>query len=302
MQDLCIRIGSVLPFYCWRGQNITIITIIKTHHYNHYNFINHSTINMSDRKTFLVTGAGRGIGLGLAGTILQKPSATLIAAVRDPAKSTAAIEALPRADGARVIIVKIDSSVDADPAAAVHKLREEHGITSIDVVVANAGIAHSGTPVTTIDPAVLREHLEVNTVAPVLLLQAVLPLLKASTSKDGPLFLPLSTAVASNGLADYIMGLFPPTLASYGASKAALNFLVTRLHVEESWLTTFVVHPGLVLTDMGSGLVSASGKDAEAAAIDVPTSVAGLSKLIDEATRNTHGGSFKNYDGTSLPW
>lgn len=254
---------------------------------------------MSQRKTYLVNGASRGIGLGLAGSILQKPGATLIAAVRDVSKATPALEALPKAADARLIVVKIDSQNDADPPAVVKQLQEQHGLTSIDVVIANAGIAHSGTPVSTVPPSLLREHLEVNTVAPVVLLQAVLPLLKASAD---PLFLAISTLVGSIAAQETISKMFPAVFAAYGPSKAALNYLIARLHFEETWLTTVAVHPGLVLTDMGSGLVSvAGGKDATGA-IDVPTSVGGLLKLTDEATREEYGGQFRDWTGKKLPW
>lgn len=254
---------------------------------------------MSEQSTYLVTGAGRGIGLGLAEAILQKPGVTLIAAVRDVAKATSALEVIPKAEGSSLIIVKIDSQNDSDPAAAAKQLGEEHGITSIDVIIANAGIAHSGAPVSKASPDALREHHNVNSVAPIILFQAFLPLLKASKN---PVFIPISTSVASVALLEHLTKIFPPVLAPYGASKAALNYLVTRLHFEETWLTTFVVHPGLVVTEMGSGLISTSEDAASLGAIDVPTSAAGLFKLASEATREKYGGSFRNWDGTTVPW
>lgn len=255
---------------------------------------------MSERKTYLVTGTSRGIGLGLASAILQQPGATLIAAVRDTAKASSSLEALPKADGAKLIVVKIDSQSDTDPAAAVKKLQEEHGITSLDVVIANAGIAYAGTPVSKISTEIMREHLNVNTIAPIVLFQALQPLLKASKS---PVFMPISTNIGSIAAQGVLIKMFPPVFAAYGSSKAALNWLVTRIHFEEPWLTTFVVHPGLVTTDMGSGLIAASEGEAETyGAIDAQTSAGGLLKLVNGASREEYGGTFRSWDNKIIPW
>ncbi|KAK7448007.1 hypothetical protein CaCOL14_007360 [Colletotrichum acutatum] len=199
--------------------------------------------------TILVTGAGRGIGSRLVASLLLRPSSTVIAAVRDPLKGPAkALLYLPKGEGSKVIIVKIDSSVETDPAEAVSILQRDHSIDALDVVIANAGIAHSSSPVIKTSTTAIRDHLAVNTIGPLLLFQATAPLLKAS--KTGrPVF------VAVTSMLDTISGMeslesLPPALSPYGASKVALNWFIRRLHFEETWLTSFVLHPGTVATDM----------------------------------------------------
>ncbi|KAG9192765.1 norsolorinic acid ketoreductase [Alternaria panax] len=253
---------------------------------------------MSSSLTYLITGANRGIGKGFTSTLLQRPNTTVIAGVRDVAKSTSALEALTKASGSKLIIVKIDSSVETDPKNAVAELQSKHGITSLDVVIANAGIAHSGSTVINTTSDALRDHFAVNTIAPILLLQAVKPLLQASKSGN-PIYLGISTAIGSIG-AQAMLASFPQVFSPYGASKAALNWTFARIHFEETWLTAYVTHPGLVLTDMGTGLATADELKA-AGAITVEESINGVLSTLDKADRNISG-TFQNYDGTTLPW
>lgn len=95
---------------------------------------------------------------------------------------------------------------------------------------------------------------------------------------------------------------YSQTLSPYGASKAALNWLVAGIHFEEPWLTAFVAHPGLVLTDLAPAVVPQGRDPVSFGAIVVDTSVTGLLKLVDTANRSEFGGKFKKYDGTLLPW
>ncbi|KAH6999339.1 aflatoxin biosynthesis ketoreductase nor-1 [Ilyonectria destructans] len=255
---------------------------------------------MSSSKTYLITGANRGIGKELTANLLLRSGITVVAAVRDTSKAASSLTSLPKGEGSRLVLVKIDSQVDTDAAAAVAQLRGEHGITSLDVVIANAGIAHSGTTVSNTNPDAIRDHINTNTIGPVTLFQAVSPLLKANQNGN-PIFLPISTIFGSIGGQDYLSQV-PPVMSPYGASKIALNWIVHRIHREESWITAFVVHPGLVLTDMGSGMLPAGADPAAFGALSVEASVAGLLKLIDSANREKHGGTFQNVDGTPLPW
>ncbi|VUC21463.1 unnamed protein product [Clonostachys rosea] len=255
---------------------------------------------MSQNKIYLITGAGRGIGLGLTASLLQRPSTTVVAAVRDPARATEALEKLPKGQDSKVIVIKLDSGVDTDASDAVSRLQKDFEISALDVVIANAGIANDGTTVLKSSPKSIRDHLNVNTIAPISLLQATEPLLKKAQSGN-PVFLALSTAVGSVGLQEKLAH-FPPKLSPYGASKTALNWLVKRVHLEEPWLTAFVIHPGLVLTDMGTGLVNAASDPSKTGAITVDVSVNGILKTLDSASREISG-TFQNYDGSyQLPW
>ncbi|KAL5399456.1 hypothetical protein PMIN03_012679 [Paraphaeosphaeria minitans] len=250
---------------------------------------------MSTNTTYLITGANRGIGRGLTAELLQRPYVTVIAAVRDTSATT--FVNLPAGDGSKLIIVKLDSLTESDAKEVVAQLLARHGITSLDVVIANAGIANSSASVDETTSDNLRDHFNTNTIGPVLLFQATKPLLKES---DKPVFLAISSGVGSMGVQE-AFAAFPAKFSPYGASKAALNWLVRRIHFEEPWLTAYVTHPGVVMTDMLNTVAGPGADPVALGAITVDASVKGMLSTLDSASREI-GGTFQNHDGTTLPW
>jgi norsolorinic acid ketoreductase len=101
---------------------------------------------MAPHRTILVTGASRGIGQGIVRALLQEPSTTVIAAVRDLLpEPCSSLRALPKCTGVQLIIIKIDAAISSDAAEAIVILKRDYAIDSLDIVIANAGIAYSGT-------------------------------------------------------------------------------------------------------------------------------------------------------------
>jgi norsolorinic acid ketoreductase len=255
---------------------------------------------MSTSSTVLITGGNRGIGRGLVKTFLAKPSSTVIAGVRDPSHRTSkSLGDLPKGKDSKLIIVKLDSSVHSDATEAVTVLKRDYNINSLDIAIANAGIALDGALVrdTTIDN--INKHFEVNTIGPIVLFQAIADLLQASSN---PTFIAISTLIGSVGSMEHLVGL-PPTASPYGGSKAALNWFIRRLHFEEPWLTSFVFHPGLVETDLAIAAVGQNSLQnlSNFGAISVDTSVASMVDVISKGGKEL-GGTFQNYDGTPIAW
>ena len=161
----------------------------------------------------------------------------MIAAVRDPRTSGKTLEALPLAAGTRLIIVKIDSASMTDAKAAIQALKTEHSIHSLDVVIANAGLGHSWDKVLNTSIESIRECIDVNTIGPLLLFQAVYPLLAAAPH---PKFFVMATGVSSFGLMEH----FPIPSAGYGASKAAINYITRKIHFEHQNVISVCLYPG----------------------------------------------------------
>lgn len=255
---------------------------------------------MSSKNIVLITGASRGLGRGFVSAFLQRSETTVVAAVRDTAsRSSIALNDLPKADGSSLIVIKIDSASESDPSTAVKALKENHNIEHLDIVIANAGISHSFQTILQSSSGSIQDHFAINTVAPIVLLQATAPLLKASPN-GRPRFIAISSVMGSISGMDVLEGL-PPLSSPYGASKAALNWFIRKAHFEESWLTCFAIHPGVVQTDM---VVEFSGSLSAAesmGAIPVEKSVEGMCKVIDSATRDV-GGTFQSYKSIAVPW
>lgn len=190
---------------------------------------------------YLITGASRGIGRGLAEKFLSRSNTTVIAAVREPAgASSQSLQFLPKGESSRLVVVKVDSKSSTDPAAAVETLQREHGIDHLDVVIANAGISEDFSPVHGVSIPVLREHIEVNGYGPIYLYQAVYPLLKKSKN---PTFVGVGSPLGSIGG----MEQRPYPCAAYGPSKAILHWIMRKIHLENEDFVSFVADPGLVI-------------------------------------------------------
>ncbi|OJK01781.1 hypothetical protein ASPACDRAFT_42046 [Aspergillus aculeatus ATCC 16872] len=169
-------------------------------------------------KVVLITGASRGIGKRLVAQYLARPDTTVIATVRDPKSASAEqLETLPKSkDGSRLIV---------------------NGLDHIDIVIANAGICDHWGPVLEAAEEEVRSHLEVNTLGPLRLFQAMAPLLKNASA---PKFIYISTLLASIGGIGQMYTLTGP----YGMSKAAGNYFVRKAHAENEHLVTLSIDPG----------------------------------------------------------
>lgn len=96
----------------------------------------------STKTTILITGTNRGIGKGFVETLLTRPDHIIIAAVRDLGTSPSLAQ-IPVAKGSRLVIVKIDATIESDAANAVKELlNNEQAIDHLDVVIANAGFCN----------------------------------------------------------------------------------------------------------------------------------------------------------------
>lgn len=223
--------------------------------------------------TILITGAGRGIGFELARQAVDK-GWSVIGSVRN-------------VDAQRELASRIPEmavlNFDVTDQAAMDKIANAFQ-RPIDVLVNNAGIIGDDPQATdTINGDAFEKLLATNVVAPLRVMQAFLPYLKASAH-------PRIVNISS------IMGAMKGTSSGkvgYRASKAALNKL-TQAMAEElagDGITAVSMHPGWVRTDMGGPSASISPKE----------SAFGILNVISQLTREDSG-SFINYDGTRMDW
>lgn len=269
---------------------------------------------------YLITGASRGIGRSLAALLLSRPDHTVIAAVRKTDDDNAkALNALPKESGSKIILVKLDGAVESDAHEAVNTLIKAHHIDHIDVVIANAGgesplgclksagclllpctVNDSLPSVNETTPDNIRRTLDINVYAPLTLFQATRSLLKASPSV--PKFVIISSIAGS---LDYI-SKSPLSNLSYSVSKAAVNVLGVRIAAEESDITSLLLHPGLVETDMVHEFIerhpSLKLELGKMDALKVDDSSANIVKVIDGAKKDDSGRFVDATTGENIPW
>jgi len=190
----------------------------------------------------LVTGASRGIGLGIATRLAQLGYALTVTA-RDANRLGEIAGHLRREGAADVHVVAADLADPATPEALVGAHEAEFG--TMRALILNAGVGTAG-PIAELPARRFDKTVAVNLTAPVAVLQAALPLLRAAAAADparGAKIVALSS----------ITGVYAEAgLAAYGATKAALISLVETLDAEESGngVSATAIAPGYVDTDM----------------------------------------------------
>lgn len=190
----------------------------------------------------LVTGASRGIGralaIGLAGA-----GAHVIAAARTVGGLEELDDAIKSAGGTATLV-----PIDLKDLDAVERFAPaiEQRWGKLDILVGNAGVLGSISPVPHIDAKVFDDVFKVNVTANFRLLKSLDPLLRASDAGR--------VVMLSSGAARRVRAYW----GCYAASKAALEALVRAYAAETRNITAvraMLVNPGPVRTAMRASAV-----------------------------------------------
>jgi len=233
------------------------------------------------REHIVVTGANRGLGLEFVRQYAAA-GARMLAACRDPANASELSE-VSAASGGLVEIIALDVT-DDDAVAGLPGLVERRLGGRVDITVNNAGASPRGERLGNIVAADMLGVLHVNTVAPLMVLQALRPALEASVN---PRVANISSSMGSLSHKDYGRHY------SYGASKAGLN-MITRAaahDLAEAGISVVSLHPGWVRTDLGG----------PKAALSPEESVRGMRAVIDRVTL-ADSGAFLTWEGEHHAW
>jgi NAD(P)-dependent dehydrogenase (short-subunit alcohol dehydrogenase family) len=186
----------------------------------------------TDKKVWLVTGAGRGMGVDIAKAALADGNA-VVATGRRP-------EAVEQALGgaqADLLIVKLDVTSPADAEAAVQAAVER--FDRIDVLVNNASNFYAGF-FEEISPEDFRAQIETTLFGPLNVTRAVLPVMRAQRS---------GLVVAISSTAGIVGQEF---CSAYAASKFGVEGWIESLTPEVApfGIRTMVVEPGFFRTEL----------------------------------------------------
>ncbi|MEV0063276.1 SDR family oxidoreductase [Nocardia sp. NPDC050718] len=199
---------------------------------------------MTASKSALITGASRGIGLGIANRLAQQGYSLTITA-RDADRLNAVATDL-RALGAPGVVAVAADMADEDGIA---RLLAEHADrhATLSALILNAGVGTAGALA---DSSMKRfdKTVAVNVRALLQLVQGALPMLRAAAAAD-PAHGAKVVALSS------ITGVYAEAgLAVYGAAKAAMISLLATLNAEESGngVTATAIAPAYVDTDMSA--------------------------------------------------
>lgn len=228
-------------------------------------------------KNILITGANRGIGLGFS-AYYANAGWHVYACCRNP-KNATNLKNLSQKNSS-VSMIQADVSKFSD----IQKLAKVLQNKPIDILINNAGILGAHESFGNIETEFWVEALKVNTIAPLLIAQALLPNLRLGQCK---IIANISSCLGS--ISDNDSGAY----YCYRSSKAALNAVTKSMAIDlkNENITTIAMHPGWVKTDMG-------GEDAQ---ITVSESVQGLTSVLNSIKLNDSG-KFLDYQGKLLDW
>ncbi|KAI9031545.1 NAD(P)-binding protein [Phycomyces nitens] len=229
-------------------------------------------------KVYLITGASRGIGLGLVRVIAEKGH-TVIAAARNPEK----VEGLKALGDANVHRVTLDITNKESIEAAVEQVKKI-APQGIDVLINNSGIIDRNYTVENIPGEEYSRIFETNVIGTSNVIQAFLPLLRKANTRH---IINISSDVGSIELVEHT--LYP----AYRVSKTGLNMLTKlfSLQLKDEGFVILAVHPGWVKTDMG-------GEDA---LISIDQSVNGIANVAANLTSKDNG-TYVSNEGKTIPW
>jgi NAD(P)-dependent dehydrogenase (short-subunit alcohol dehydrogenase family) len=231
----------------------------------------------TSKRTALIVGASRGLGLALAKEYLKR-GWQVIATVRGGG-SPGGLHALQAASNGALEIESVDITVTAQ----IDALRDRLQGRSLDLLFVNAGVTNR--PAEKIGEVSTEEFVRIlttNSLSPLRVVERLID----GVAKNGSVAVMSSHlgSVAANTTGDWEV---------YRASKAALNTLMRSLAARraDDSRTLLLIAPGWVRTDMG-------GDDAP---LDAETAISGVIDAI-ESRRGAGGLTYVDYRNQIVPW
>lgn len=198
--------------------------------------------NSLNKRVIVITGAGDGIGRAVA-LACAGAGATVVLLGRTMQKLEAVYDEIEKTGGAQPAIfpINLESATEQDYKQLKEVLNEEFGC--IDGLLHNAGKLGPNTSIEQYNADQWQAVMQVNSTAPFMLTQALLPLLKQSGDASVVF---TGSSVGHHGRAYW---------GAYAASKAATENLMQTLadeHSEQSSIRFNSINPGATRTQMRS--------------------------------------------------
>lgn len=187
-------------------------------------------------KVVLLSGATGGMGEELAKQLSKKGSKLALFARRE--EKLEELSQQFKKENTETIYKKCDVSNREDVIQAVKATMDAYG--RIDIAILNAGVLIPN-PIQTFDSSILKQSIDINFMGTVYFIEQILPIMKKQ--KQGHI-------AATSTLPDR-RGV--PGWGAYGASKAAISWLMESLRAEAKQrynIDICTIKPGSVLTPM----------------------------------------------------
>ncbi|KFY42559.1 hypothetical protein V494_02359 [Pseudogymnoascus sp. VKM F-4513 (FW-928)] len=251
--------------------------------------------------SYLITGASRGIGLGLVSHLAESAKSDVSIVFATARSQTAELKALADKSAGRVVFVEMDTTNQTSVDSAVKTVEGQLGDKGLDYLINNAGVG-GFAPEWTEKYTDLNEEFNVNVTGTHIVTTKFLPLLRKGQAKK---IANLASTMGSLSLAEPF-GIFP--LPAYKVSKAALNALTVQwaLALASEGFVVSGINPGTVKTAMGGGDIA--DLTLEQAAKGFIEALVGGGKGKNGTTYMIQVDGYENapgvhqYNGKTMPW
>ncbi|EXJ85968.1 hypothetical protein A1O1_06337 [Capronia coronata CBS 617.96] len=187
---------------------------------------------MAQSPVVIVTGGGFGIGAAIVSELMEQNARVVLVDLNE-----APLEECQAKHGVgRVQYVVGDVSHHETNLKAVEVAVNTWG--KVDAVALNAGIMAPVMRIAEVEPAAWTKIFNINVVAHISMLKAVIPELRKTKGR---------VAFTSSDAADKVSF---PAWGAYGATKAAVNYVIKVVTLEEPDITAVGLYPGVVNTPM----------------------------------------------------
>jgi len=245
-------------------------------------------------KNIIITGANRGLGLELVRQLSTLPTTTKIFALCR--KTSAALTTLASSHNSTPAIVIVVEDVDVSQDTCVATLQSTFGsstattITPIDLLIHNAGAygppenfsnpseMYASQTLGSISMDRMRGSIELNTLGPLRVTQALLPNLRGSESSKVIIISSLMASLEDNTSGGHY---------GYRTAKAGANMIGKCLaeDLRNDNIAVGMVHPGYVLTGFQGSAITELNPGQRM----VEPSVKGVLEAMDAITMETTG-------------
>ncbi|XP_070616484.1 C-signal-like [Erythrolamprus reginae] len=258
---------------------------------------------MTDRVDFcvfsvLVTGSDRGIGLGLVKRFLELPSppqwvfATTLDLEGEDTKDLKELVCKHQ----NLVVLQLDVTKLESIQAALNKVQKCVGEGGLTILYNNAGTSAFNNLQTENAKDMMRVY-SVNTIGPLQMSQAFLPLLKKAARRNPSQGLSASKAAIINmtsigGSIEVMAAWNQYQVIGYRCSKAALNMLTKcqSLEYPADGIMSIAIHPGSVKTTHNP-----------IPEISVEESTQGIMTVLSKLCEKDNG-TFVDWLGRPIPW
>ncbi|MFX0185607.1 MAG: SDR family oxidoreductase [Candidatus Hodarchaeota archaeon] len=231
-----------------------------------------------------ISGTSRGLGLEFVKQYLKKGD-QVIATCRNP-NNAFELNELKKNYPKSLTILKLEVTNKEERDVVYNYVKDQIG--SIDILINNAGIASGGKSnsyvLGELNSEDMHKVFDVNSIAPVLLAERFLDLLKKGKN---PKIINITSGLSSLTRKNWVFRY------SYCASKTALNMFskLMALQLRDEGIIVIPLHPGHVKTDLGGPYAPLTPKE----------SIEGMIKVIESITM-ADTGKFLDWKYEELPW